>query len=354
MNKKLFFILPILFLFILTSCSNQPKNKDELDSQKKNILLFDYKNTINALNNHVMGTPPRWQLVMSQEYNNYVKEINNICNKSGVSKENLNMINYLIEKKGDANQCIRGHENVYGNNAQFFRGDLQYALNQKSGATADSCFPTYDLSSFKNAKSRAGYSNNCTAAIDELTNSTTHMFNNIKISSVLKEHDKELIKILINKEQIVKQERMLVEKKNMDAFNDIRKKEQDNKNRQREQCLSNGAIGICQSSSQNKLQNICSADANPFSALANSLNEYCYITDQFNISSKMEVRNNTNKTIKDIVFSCQQQARSGTVLITNNLTIYDVWNSNQSKIISLKFLKHQQVESMTCKEVGWK
>ena len=68
----------------------------------------------------------------------------------------------------------------------------------------------------------------------------------------------------------------------------------------------------------------------------------------------MEVRNNTNKTIKDIVFNCQQFAKSGTVLVTNNQTVYDVWNSSQSKTISIKFIKHEQVESMICNAVSWK
>jgi hypothetical protein len=120
----------------------------------------------------------------------------------------------------------------------------------------------------------------------------------------------------------------------------------------REQCLSNGQIGICQSSRQNNVQFLC--DQNAFVALDNIFNQYCYVTDSFHITSKMEVRNNMNKSIKDITFTCTQYAKSGTALGSNKSTIYDIWNVNQSKVINLKFYKEQQVASMNCRATNYK
>jgi hypothetical protein len=122
--------------------------------------------------------------------------------------------------------------------------------------------------------------------------------------------------------------------------------------RLREQCLSNGVIGICQSSSQNNTQYIC--DSNLAIAFENILNKYCYVTDNYSISTSMEVRNNSSKTIKDITFSCTQNAKSGTSLTSGNHTIYDVWGPNEAKSVSIKFIKHDQVQSMNCKAVTWK
>jgi hypothetical protein len=122
--------------------------------------------------------------------------------------------------------------------------------------------------------------------------------------------------------------------------------------RLREQCLSNGVIGICQSSSQNNTQYICGS--NLVTAFENILNKYCYVTDNYSISTSMEVRNNSGKTIKDITFNCTQNAKSGTSLTSGSHTIYDVWVPNEAKSVSLKFAKHEQVQSMNCRAVSWK
>jgi hypothetical protein len=128
--------------------------------------------------------------------------------------------------------------------------------------------------------------------------------------------------------------------------------EKENAERQRELCLGSSSVGICQSASQNNLQFMC--NQNIFSQLKNLFNEYCYVIDEFNIKTRMEVRNNTNLRIKDLMFSCSQIAKSGTVLRQNKSTIYDIWNPGESKIISLSFLKHDQVDSMNCKVESWK
>ena len=120
----------------------------------------------------------------------------------------------------------------------------------------------------------------------------------------------------------------------------------------REQCLSNGQIGICQASSQNNVQFLCGL--NPIVALDNIGNQYCYTTDKYHITTTMEVRNNTGKPVKDITFNCTQYARSGTALGSNNTTIFDLWNTGETRKVSLKFTKYDQVQSMNCKASNWK
>ena len=76
-------------------------------------------------------------------------------------------------------------------------------------------------------------------------------------------------------------------------------------------------------------------------------------TDKLNVSSEMEVRNNTKFPIKDIVFSCNQIAPSGTVLRVNEETTFLKWEPNEIKTLKLTFLKHRQVASLVCKTKGW-
>lgn len=135
---------------------------------------------------------------------------------------------------------------------------------------------------------------------------------------------------------------------------DIERKEQQKQQqaqRAKEQCLGNGQIGICQSSSQNNIQFLCGQ--NTVTALENIFNQYCYVTDKFNIKTTMEVRNNTGRAVKDISFACEQNAKSGTVLRRGEKTVYDVWGPGESKIITLEFIKHEQVQSMTCRARSW-
>lgn len=120
----------------------------------------------------------------------------------------------------------------------------------------------------------------------------------------------------------------------------------------RQQCLSNGQIGICQSASQNNSQFLCGQ--NSITALNNLFNEYCYTTDTLHVTTSLEVRNNTNKTVKDITFLCTQYAKSGTALARNNSVVYDLWKPGEIKSLTMKFFKHEQIHSMDCKAVNWK
>ena len=123
-------------------------------------------------------------------------------------------------------------------------------------------------------------------------------------------------------------------------------------NLNREKCLSNGDIGICQSSKQNELMFLC--DSNPIVALNNLGNQYCYTTDNFNIVTNMLVRNNTSGIVRDITFTCQQIANSGTVLGQGSQTVYDAWKPGEVRTVKLKFVKVDQVKSMNCIPSRWK
>lgn len=120
----------------------------------------------------------------------------------------------------------------------------------------------------------------------------------------------------------------------------------------REKCLSNDTIGICQSSSQNNTIFMCGK--NVVTALENMFNQYCYSTDSININSKMEVRNNSGKSVSDIVFECVQIAKSGTHLRKSNHTIYETWQNKEVKLVQIKSRKHEQVAEVNCKAVGWR
>lgn len=120
----------------------------------------------------------------------------------------------------------------------------------------------------------------------------------------------------------------------------------------RERCLSNDTIGICQSSSQNNSVFMCGGNA--FTALDNIFNQYCYSTDSINIRSKMDVRNNSGKPVSDITFECIQIAKSGTNLRKSNHTIYDTWQIKEVKRVQIQSPKHDQVAEVICKAVGWR
>ncbi len=120
----------------------------------------------------------------------------------------------------------------------------------------------------------------------------------------------------------------------------------------REQCLNNGTIGICQSSSQNNTIYMCGQ--NIITAMENMFNQYCYTTDKINIHSKMEVRNNSGKAVSDITFECTQIAKSGTSLAKNKHTIYDTWQHKEVKLVQIKSFKHEQVAEVNCKAISWR
>lgn len=120
----------------------------------------------------------------------------------------------------------------------------------------------------------------------------------------------------------------------------------------RERCLSNGPIGICQSSKQSEMMYLCGT--NLITGLQNIANPYCYVNDDTNIIAKMEVRNNTSQAIKDVSFVCEQIANSGTVLSKNTQTVYDRWNPGEIKLVTLKFFKQNQVNNLRCNPTNWK
>lgn len=120
----------------------------------------------------------------------------------------------------------------------------------------------------------------------------------------------------------------------------------------RESCLGSGPIGVCQKSKQNQSVYVC----NPgllYTDYSLAL-QYCYTTDRYSITSYLEVRNNLDRPVRDVVFTCHQVANSGTVLSSTSQTIYDIWQPNQVRNVSIKVEKHNQVNYMECKPTSWK
>lgn len=96
----------------------------------------------------------------------------------------------------------------------------------------------------------------------------------IRIEQKLERLEKEERDIKLQQDENIRK----VEREKEDVANKTVAKEAQ---RLREQCLSNGVIGICQSSSQNNTQYVCGS--NLLTAFENIFNKYCYVTDNYSI-----------------------------------------------------------------------
>ena len=314
-----------------------------------NAQLSDFSRTLDAIEKHKVGNEPIWDLVFSNEYNSFIDDAINICKSVGLSREDFNMIIYTLNaSRLTEEECKEKHWRTYLDNGRSLR-------NGNEGNSGDSCFPNdYHVEHLEDAIKRySGYRNSCNLVISNIyKNYKSLLFDNSKLISTLKLHNDEYIKGNIANEFILlKQKEELIQIEN-NKRETARRIAQKNEQKLREKCLSSGSIGICQSSSQNNTQYICGS--NLVTAFENILNKYCYVTDNYSISTSMEVRNNSGKTIKDITFNCTQNAKSGTSLTSGSHTIYDVWVPNEVKSVSMKFAKHEQVQSMYCRAVSWK
>lgn len=326
----------------LLEINNRKKEKELLNSA-------NFSRTLDAIQKHQVGNEPIWDLVFLNEYNSFIDNAINICKNVGLSREDLDkLMGNLNAFRSNEDSCKEKHRSSYVNNGYSLRRGGE-------GNSGDFCFPnTYHVEHLETAiKRHSGYSNSCNLVISNIRkNYKSLFFDNSKLISTLKLHNDEYIKVILVNESILikqKEDRKQIEENKRETAKRIA---QENEQKLREQCLSSGSIGICQSSSQNNSQYIC--NQNPVAAIENLFNQYCYVTDQYNISTKMEVRNNTGKIIKDVLFNCSQNAKSGTILISNNKTIFDVWNPNEAKLIVIQFPKHEQVQSMNCKVLSWK
>lgn len=158
-------------------------------------------------------------------------------------------------------------------------------------------------------------------------------------------------KILQDRANKLEAERQLVAAQKVDADRKA-KAEAARKKAEREQCLSNGPIGICQESKKNQLVNLCAQ--NPLVDLETMGDPYCYYTDNNTVMSVMDVRNNMSARVRDVTFECDQIANSGTVLKRNETTIYDLWKPGETRTVKVKFTKHNQTNYIQCKAASWK
>jgi hypothetical protein len=295
--------------------SEEPDMVIKKVSAESKAQTLEFTRTQEAIKRHRTGDNPLWQSTFVDEYNNFITTAGSVC----AAGRNETVLWLLSSAKIDKNYCRE---------------------------TNDCFLNDYHYDQLKNAQGRAY--GECGRLIRELTKNQ-EIINSYK--GTLERH--------INAYRFEAQGLAMIKRRNdeqerMRQREDIERKEQQKQQqaqRAKEQCLGNGQIGICQSSSQNNIQFLCGQ--NTVTALENIFNQYCYVTDKFNIKTTMEVRNNTGRAVKDISFACEQNAKSGTVLRRGEKTVYDVWGPGESKIITLEFIKHEQVQSMTCRARSW-
>jgi hypothetical protein len=79
------------------------------------------------------------------------------------------------------------------------------------------------------------------------------------------------------------------------------------------------------------------------------------INDGYGYFVEYRVTNNLNQKIKDFLLSCNQISKSGTVLISNKETIYDLVEPGQTKKFKQEFIGvHKQTNSVDCELKSYK
>ena len=69
---------------------------------------------------------------------------------------------------------------------------------------------------------------------------------------------------------------------------------------------------------------------------------------------QLTVRNNTSSDVKDITFSCDSIATSGTVLDSEDLTIFQVFPKNIPLSLNLKIMEVEQTNSIKCRAKNYR
>jgi hypothetical protein len=123
----------------------------------------------------------------------------------------------------------------------------------------------------------------------------------------------------------------------------------------RSACLSKDPISVCIASPiQNPNRFLCSDDSTIFT-LENKLNPDCYFVNRSEIYFDLEVKNNLDTSVIDIEISCDQIAKSETMLSRTKKFIYDKWRPNEiKKIKGFTLDKIDQVNSVNCVATKWK
>ncbi len=123
----------------------------------------------------------------------------------------------------------------------------------------------------------------------------------------------------------------------------------------RSSCFSKDQIAVCISSTiQNPNKFLCGDDGTIFT-LENKLNPDCYYLNKSEIYFDIEIKNNLNTTVFDIEISCEQIAKSDTVLLRTKKVVYDKWRPAEvKKIKGLTLNKMDQVYSVSCVAAKWK
>jgi hypothetical protein len=122
---------------------------------------------------------------------------------------------------------------------------------------------------------------------------------------------------------------------------------QKNENAKIDACLNSGKISICALVSSAPLY-VCGREWVP----RMWINKHCSDTSKSEISFKS--KNNLKTTVKDIIYKCESIAKSGTVLGSNDVQIFDSWNAGDIKNVTLTIPNISQTNSFNCYTKSWK
>jgi hypothetical protein len=112
-------------------------------------------------------------------------------------------------------------------------------------------------------------------------------------------------------------------------------------------CLNTGKISICALVSSSPLY-VCGRQWVP----RMWIDKYCSDSTRYEISFKS--KNNLKTTVKDIIYKCESIAKSGTVLGSNDVQIFDLWNAGDVKNVTLTIPRISQTNSLNCYAKSWK
>jgi hypothetical protein len=119
-------------------------------------------------------------------------------------------------------------------------------------------------------------------------------------------------------------------------------------------CLNSGKISICALSSSSP-QYVCGRvwEQSQWSGgFRGWVNKYCSDTSKSEVSFKS--KNNFKTTVKDIIYKCESIAKSGTILGSNDVQIFDSWNAGDVKNVTLTIPRISQTNSLNCYAKSWK
>lgn len=79
-----------------------------------------------------------------------------------------------------------------------------------------------------------------------------------------------------------------------------------------------------------------------------------FCNDNANVMVTFISKNNLSSQVKDIVFKCESIAKSGTVIGSKEIQVFDSWTPGSSKEVSITIPRINQTDSLKCFAKSWK